>query len=247
DHITLGFTVKLTPGHETFAKLDDSDYAKLQEELFKASGNGMLSGLPPVFAFLPFQDLDKDGTIASLVQDLPLPASPVYDIHKKWTKNDKVSFLELSALGRFFPGTLKAPEPGADYMTSTLILMHPFSYGTVHISSSEPTAAPMIDHDYLNNDVDIKILVEGYKLLRKIYSTSPLKDQIESEVSPGLGIQTDEELGDYIKKTMGTTYHPIGTASMLPHKDGGVVDSRLKVYGTRNLRVVSDSPFLTFY
>jgi choline dehydrogenase-like flavoprotein len=35
-------------------------------------------------------------------------------------------------------------------------------------------------------------------------------------------------------------YHPIGTAAMLPRSDGGVVDSSLKVYGTSNLRVVSE-------
>ena len=32
--------------------------------------------------------------------------------------------------------------------------------------------------------------------------------------------------------------HATGSTSMLPKDEGGVVDEKLKVYGTRNLRVV---------
>lgn len=34
-------------------------------------------------------------------------------------------------------------------------------------------------------------------------------------------------------------WHPLGSASMLPKEEGGVVDKDLIVYGTNNLRVVS--------
>ena len=36
-------------------------------------------------------------------------------------------------------------------------------------------------------------------------------------------------------------YHPLGTASMMSRELGGVVDSKLKVYGTSNVRVVDAS------
>ena len=36
-------------------------------------------------------------------------------------------------------------------------------------------------------------------------------------------------------------YHPVGACAMLPKHDGGVVDSKLLVYGTSNLRVVDAS------
>jgi hypothetical protein len=49
---------------------------------------------------------------------------------------------------------------------------------------------------------------------------------------------SEEGLRDWIKKTVSTTWHPCGSASMLPREHGGVVDSELKVYGTVNLRVV---------
>lgn len=44
---------------------------------------------------------------------------------------------------------------------------------------------------------------------------------------------------------VGANNHPIGTASMMPREIGGVVDYRLKVYGTKNVRVVDASVFPT--
>lgn len=38
-----------------------------------------------------------------------------------------------------------------------------------------------------------------------------------------------------------TNYHPVGTASMLPRENGGVVSPELKVYGTKNVRIVDAS------
>lgn len=47
----------------------------------------------------------------------------------------------------------------------------------------------------------------------------------------------------FLKKTATTNYHPCGTCAMLPKAMGGVVDSKLRVYGTRNVMVVDASVF----
>lgn len=47
----------------------------------------------------------------------------------------------------------------------------------------------------------------------------------------------------YLIDTAGTSYHTCGTAAMLPKDKGGVVDEKLMVYGTGNLRIVDASIF----
>ncbi|KAJ3882837.1 GMC oxidoreductase-domain-containing protein [Lentinula edodes] len=49
--------------------------------------------------------------------------------------------------------------------------------------------------------------------------------------------EDDRAIDDYIKATVGTTWHSLGTCAMKPRAAGGVVDSRLNVYGVENLKV----------
>ena len=52
-----------------------------------------------------------------------------------------------------------------------------------------------------------------------------------------------DHVKDIVKDRLYTCFHPAGSCAMLPREIGGVVDSELKVYGTKNLRVVDASIF----
>jgi len=54
---------------------------------------------------------------------------------------------------------------------------------------------------------------------------------------------TDEELEDIIRQRVETLYHPACTCRMAPEADHGVVDSHLRVYGVKGLRVADASVF----
>jgi choline dehydrogenase len=60
---------------------------------------------------------------------------------------------------------------------------------------------------------------------------------------PGYSCQTKETVEAWCKATLNTSDHPLGSCSMLPKHEGGVVDAKLKVYGVENLRVVDASIF----
>lgn len=139
------------------------------------------------------------------------------------------------------------PEPGKKYQTIMACLMHPLSRGTVHIQSSDPLVPPAIDPAYLNNPLDLDILVSSLRFARKVAATEPLASTIVNQISPFPELQTYDELANYAKENLVTTFHPVATASMLPREDGGVVDNHLRVYGTSNLRVVSQSFFLPLH
>lgn len=56
-------------------------------------------------------------------------------------------------------------------------------------------------------------------------------------------VGTLEGAKKYVLDTATTAYHGCGSAAMLPREKGGVVDSKLVVYGTENLRIVDASIF----
>ncbi|WFD33247.1 hypothetical protein MCUN1_000060 [Malassezia cuniculi] len=120
-------------------------------------------------------------------------------------------------------------------------LQHPISRGIIYITSTNPFDAPHIDPGYFNENVDLVLLREGFKLIREIVKESPLSDHIAEETSPGSSVNSNAEWENWIRQNAGTEYHPSCTCAMLPRNQGGVVGSDLKVYGTSNLRVIDAS------
>ena len=128
---------------------------------------------------------------------------------------------------------------GGKFITLFSTIMHPFSRGSVHIDPKSPHGKPIIK--YMSNAYDQTALVEAAKFARRIANTEPIRSVWKTETEPGEAVQTDEQWVAFVKKAMGSFYHPVGTCAMLPRQDGGVVDAELRVYGTTNLRVVDNS------
>ncbi|OQE39988.1 hypothetical protein PENCOP_c006G00454 [Penicillium coprophilum] len=123
----------------------------------------------------------------------------------------------------------------------TAALQHPFSHGRIYINSSDPMDYPVIDPNYLNNPADYEILLEGIKMARKVGQTSPMSKSLTKETSPGATVQSDEDWVEWLRKNAGTEFHPSSSCAMLPEKQGGVVDAKLRVYGLANVRVADAS------
>jgi len=73
---------------------------------------------------------------------------------------------------------------------------------------------------------------QGIKLARTIAGTAPLSSTLGEELTPGPTVQTDTDIENWLRTSIGTEYHPASTCAMLPKDKGGVVDANLKVYGT---------------
>ncbi|RHZ43040.1 GMC family oxidoreductase, partial [Aspergillus thermomutatus] len=130
-------------------------------------------------------------------------------------------------------------------LLSAFWLLLPFSRGSVHLSSTQPKDidAPSIDPNFFQVDFDLQAQMAIAKLAQSFWEQGPVKD-LHPVAIPGKGVEgnaTDTEWTAFLKNTFGPNYHPIGTASMMARELGGVVDSRLKVYGTENVRVVDAS------
>jgi choline dehydrogenase len=121
-------------------------------------------------------------------------------------------------------------------------LMRPRSRGHVRAVSSDPMQAPEILFNYLDDPQDLADLRAGVRALRDVLSQPALAPFTGEELFPGLTINTDEEIDLWIRETLETCYHPVGTCRMGSADDpGAVVDPECRVRGLDGLRVVDAS------
>jgi choline dehydrogenase-like flavoprotein len=150
-----------------------------------------------------------------------------------------------------FPG--EAPSHiygmGTDgyYASIVAVLNHPFSRGSVHIKSADPSAAPTLDPRTMTHPLDLELHARHVLLLEKLRDTAPMKELFKEDGrrlhNNNKRVETLEEAKEAVKNGYTTHYHLCGTAAMMPRESGGVVDANLKVYGVDGLRIVDASIF----
>lgn len=118
------------------------------------------------------------------------------------------------------------------------------SRGTVRLRSADPTDNPVIRFNYMSHPDDWVEFRACIRLTREIMG-QPAMDRLTShEIQPGLGVQSDSELDDFIRQHAESAYHPCGTARMGRQDDPmAVVDPEGRVIGVRGLRVADSSIF----
>ena len=134
-------------------------------------------------------------------------------------------------------GVVSMPQGG---VTLNSCYLHPRSRGTVRLQSADPSVAPLIDPNYLQDPHDRAMSVEGLKLTQRILSQDALKPFILAERLPGPEVKTDDEYFDFICQHSKTSHHPAGTCRM-GVDDHAVLDPQLRFNGIEGLRVVDAS------
>jgi len=119
----------------------------------------------------------------------------------------------------------------------------PFSVGDVTVESLDPEAPPRIRFNYLDHEEDRRRLREGMRLAYRIAQTPQMRLFTTGRVVPSPEVIADDDALDaFMLSTVGTHFHPVGTAKMGPADDPqAVVDSRCRVHGVPGLRVADGS------
>lgn len=125
-------------------------------------------------------------------------------------------------------------------MTCGCTQLRPESRGWVRITSSDPSAQPEIQPNYLADPLDRETLLSGLRLVRKIFAAPPLARYCVSETFPGTAAESDKQLRAHARDSGSTIYHPIGSCRM-GIDPLAVVDPELKVVGIKGLRVADAS------
>ncbi len=128
---------------------------------------------------------------------------------------------------------------GHGYAMSTIVL-RPHSRGSVRLAGREADQLPLIDFGLLSDERDVKLILQGLKIARRVLNAQPFAPYQGRESLPGAAVTDDQSLIEFIRNNCGTTFHPVGSCAMgsAPHH---VVDAQLAVHGTLALRVIDAS------
>ncbi|KAF4540436.1 Aryl-alcohol dehydrogenase [Lasiodiplodia theobromae] len=236
----------------------------VQQALFAAyqsAAAGPLSAclLPSAFFHALDQDLapaDLSELVSAHLRDADLPAHlrAQYDVlaaQLSSPSNTTVQytlapFQIIPAAGPSPKDFLSMSTPGF-YATIVSVLNYPFSRGNVHIQSKDPRAAPVFDPKAMSHPLDLEIHARHLFFPERLRATPPLshlfKENGRRIHNGGKPIETMEEAREMVRNGYIPHFHLCGTAAMMPRELGGVVDSRLNVYGVSGLRVVDASVF----
>jgi choline dehydrogenase len=121
-----------------------------------------------------------------------------------------------------------------------VVQLHPESRGWVELKSADPREVAAVTLNVLAEEADREQMRRAFRTTRAIYNTRPMADLIASEKTPGIDVQSDDELDAFIRASCYVAQHPVGTCAM-GMGERSVVDPELRVIGVEGLRVADAS------
>lgn len=131
-----------------------------------------------------------------------------------------------------------------------VVVTHPKSSGTLKLKSNSPFDFPEIDINVLSdkNNEDRNVLKEGIKFIMKLSNTKSMKQfnaslaKVQLPACKQFQYLSEDYWDCHISQLSGGGYHIMRTCPMgTSPSTGSVVNSKLKVHGVNNLRVVDSS------
>ncbi|HSF98287.1 MAG TPA: choline dehydrogenase [Ornithinibacter sp.] len=162
--------------------------------------------------------------------------------------NDDVDYPNL--MFHFLPIAIRydgsSPIKGHGYQVH-IGPMYSDARGTIKITSTDPMVKPALRFNYLSTDQDRREWIESVRVARTILGQSAMDPFNDGEISPGPGVETDEEILDWVRKDAETALHPSCTARMGVDELSVLDPLTMGVHGIQGLRVVDASamPYVT--
>lgn len=263
DHPMTGISFEVIDGLPTIDMIRDPQVIQGAMEAYQASRQGPLtSGFHSVASLPVVEFLSEEGRseLSRLLDTNIKSTSPSAEpsVSKQHTilrsvlesPSESSVIIGMGASQMHFDKSLQKDiyaitEP-ENYVSFLVALAQPFSRGSVHIKSASISDPPDIDPRYLSHPLDLEILARHVKYIPTIAATEPLASLIKDggrRLPDGIDLDSLDSAKEYCKRNIITNNHPCGTCAMLPLEQGGVTDSRLRVYWVEGLRVVDASIF----
>jgi choline dehydrogenase-like flavoprotein len=248
DHIRAGVSFEGTQGGPPPMSREDA------EQLYINSRSGPWAEMACyTFAYLPLAGLSSttemqqlEATYRKHVESHSKTMSAVQRQNHYFIEREMFSPTEATATA-YLARKNVTPVPGPELETGNLtfyaMLSHPLSRGNVHIKSSEADTKPAVTFNYYRNSLDLEVHARHLMNLQALAQNSAFAPMIKpngAQYPLPLDVAAAKV---FLQRTATTNYHPCGSCAMMPEEDGGVVDTKLRVYGTTNVRVVDASVF----
>jgi choline dehydrogenase len=116
------------------------------------------------------------------------------------------------------------------------------SKGWVRLVSADAADKPRILFNYLSQAEDMVEMRACVRLTREVFAQSAFDPYRGREIQPGLDVQTDEQIDEFVRRKVESAYHPSCSCKMGDANDSmAVVDPETRVRGLEGLRVVDSS------
>ncbi|MEV6741329.1 GMC family oxidoreductase N-terminal domain-containing protein [Streptomyces sp. NPDC051104] len=125
-----------------------------------------------------------------------------------------------------------------------VVSQRPRSRGTLVLASTDPLAPPRIELNFLADDGrELDLLVEGVRTSWRLANHPGIRGLAQgSVILREAVIENDDMIRQYVRTSVDSAYHPVGTVRMGPQEDpSAVVDERCAVHGLESLYVCDAS------
>lgn len=264
DHALVSQSFEVNDGVPTGDILRNPDILNAVVSQYQADGAGPLGSSTICSSYMPLVD-DKGETtheeLTGLVDKelLNYPEFPARERQYKILRELLETAGESSAQYMMFPAQINilpngpttlpemlSPSSPGDYFTIMTMLNRPFSRGFCHIQSADPKQNSRYDPRFCSHPLDMEILARHVQFVEKLTATEPMASTIikkDGQRLPALAASDIETAREIVRQRQISVFHVSGSCAMMPRDLGGVVNEKLVVHGTKNLRVVDASIF----
>ncbi len=263
EHTMSAVVYELAPGVISLDSIfQDPAIAKEHQRLYTESYSGAMSGSMSVTGYIPYSSqvskIELEETItcvssSALVNDQSPPQNALFQRRQQElivTRTRDPRSANIQAIGTPANFDIARGHSNWDKLMSgapigynacySIVVsnMYPVSRGSVHVQSSSPLDAPLIDPGYLSNQADVNVMAAGVEFADRVFQSAPVKDKVARRVDPppGINLGNKDVARAFVREHVVTYHHALGTCAM-----GQVVDECLRVKGVHGLRVVDAS------
>ena len=260
DHPQVGVLFEPNADEPTFDELYDPTKYQAWLDQFNSNGTGMLAGGITTTAqlswhqILTFRNLtDRPAELVKQYYNetyrnsLTPALRKQHDLTVKKILDPNEQAIQTSAAAGHgqAPANNQPIDPSMKVSSIGGFVCHAFSRGWIHITSTDPTVHAKYSPNYLSHPLDFEMLKDNAWFSFNVSTTQPIAKHYKGNgtvLSPSnTTLNTDADMVKFIKKNLITGWHIVGSAPMLPEADGGVVNNKLVVYGTQNVRIIDAS------